>query len=195
MKLLEFARQGFTKVIVAVATALLWCGSEASAQRTMSSQELLTAHYTYPFSGRGDFGLDVSFGKYLLASYWNAGILGNLYSQKVNNENSMQYAHLAAYGEWLYRVIGTRSRSINLYVGGGAFLGYEAYDPFKKLPSYINTGLGSGAFLYGIHAKAEAEFFIAKKLAVVLSGRFPINFSSPLSNLNVNLMAGLRLNI
>lgn len=188
-------RQGNAVVIVTAITALLLCGEEASAQRTMSSQELLTASYTYPFSGHGDFGLDASYGCYLLSSLWNAGIYAVTLSCSIGNARQMEYAHFCSYAEWLYRLSATRSRSINLYAGGGAFLGYEAYDPFGRLPSYIDTGLGSGAFLYGVHAKAEAEFFIAKKLAAVLSGWVPVNFSSPLSNLNAGVRAGLRLNL
>ena len=190
------AHQGKTAVIVTAITALLLCGEEASAQRTMSSQELLTAHYIYPFSGRGDYGLDVTYGQYMLSSLWNIGISGIMYSREVADAGQdLGYAHLSLYGEWLYRIAATRSRSVNLYAGGGVFIGYEAYDPFRRLPSYIDTGLGSGAFLYGVHAKAEAEFFLAKKLAAVLSGWVPVNLSSPLSNLNAGVMAGIRLNL
>lgn len=179
-------------------TAALYCviSPEADAQRTANSALMLTAGYSYPFSGRGDdFCLDLCCGQYRLNSYWNAGITGNLYSHGLKNESMMQYAHIAAIGEWMYRLAGTRNRAVNLYIGGGMFIGYEAYDPFGKLPDYFETGLGNGAFLYGIHAKLEGEFFIWRNVAIVLGGRLPVNFTSPVSKVNYHVSAGLRINL
>lgn len=171
-------------------------GNDAFGQRTVNSALMLTAEYSYPFSGNGDdFCLDLCCGQYQLNSYWNAGITGNLYSHDLKNESMMQYAQIAAIGEWMYRLVGTRNRAVNLYLGGGMFIGYEAYDPFGKLPEYFETGLGVGSFLYGIHAKLEGEFFIWRNVAIVLGGRLPVNFTSPVSKLNYHVSAGLRINL
>jgi len=177
-------------------TIAMAIGIEASAQRTAERALLLSAAYSYPFGGQGgDFCVDLTCGQYLLHSYWNAGVTGDVYSIPFEDGGYMQYAHTAALGEWMYRVVSTRNRAVDLYVGGGAFIGYEAYDPFSRLPDDIESGYNGGAFLYGIHARLEAEFFFCRRAAVVLGGRIPINFTSPFGNINYHVSAGLRLNI
>lgn len=98
-------------------------------------------------------------------------------------------------GGYMHRIAATRSRSFNLYTGGSAFIGYEIYDPVRRLPSNINTGLGEGAFVYGIRPSVEAEVFLTRTLAIIISGSAPLTFSSLSGWLRVNAGAGLRLNI
>ena len=49
----------------------------------------------------------------------------------------------------MHRIISNRGRHIGLYAGGGVFLGCELYDPQKRLPDYIVTGLGKKKILIG----------------------------------------------
>ena len=169
---------------------------EAQAQRTVNSSLMLTAEYSYPFGMNGeDFCVDLECGQYLLDSYWNSGITGALYSSLLKNEDTMQYAQILGFGEWMYRLAATRSRCVNLYLGGGVFLGYEAYDPFGKLPSYYETDLGEGSFIYGMHAHLESEFYFCRNIAFVLGGRLPVNFSSPVCKVHYHVNAGIRINL
>jgi hypothetical protein len=84
---------------------------------------------------------------------------------------------------------------LNLYAGGNAFIGYEVYDPWDRLPANINTGLGTGAFIYGVRPRLEAEVFITKRLAIVISGSAPLTFGSVSSWLRGDAGVGLRVNI
>ena len=179
---------------MAATAALFLCGGRASAQRTMNNQPCVTISYTHGFSGHGDSGVDVSFGKYRMYSLWNAGAAASLLSCSLGDAGDMRYSQTIAYGEWLWRLWCTRNRLFSIYAGAGAFLGCEEYDPFGQLPDYIDTGLGKAAFLYGAHAKAQVEIFVIRKMAVVLTGTLPVNFTSPTARTNANIQTGIRMN-
>ena len=95
----------------------------------------------------------------------------------------------------MYRVASTRSRSVNLYIGGGIFLGWEFYDPRKRVPAYINTGLPDGTFIYGVAPAIDSEFFITRTIALTLGARSPISISSKTEILKLHLKAGIKVNI
>lgn len=168
-----------------------------SAQRTMKGQFELSAEGYYTFSSGG---CDISFGQYLINSYWDCGISTSNRKKLVNDgyeDYRMDFSHLVAYGDFMYRLVGTRNRSVSLYGGGGVFLGYEAYDTFGKLPDTVNledVGMDKGSFLYGIHAKLEMEAFIAPRVALLVFGRIPWNFSSPCRKFCYEIGGGLRYN-
>ena len=88
-----------------------------------------------------------------------------------------------------------RSRAFSLYGGCGAFIGYELYDPAGRLPGNIVTGLGDGAFIYGIDPGIEAEVFLSRRLAFTAGCTMPLTFGSVSRWLRINATAGLRLNI
>ena len=188
------------RFIIGLVTATLLVGLSchpAWAQRTVNNSLLISADYSFPFGMKGsDFCVDLSCGQYLIDSYWNTGIIGNMYSSLLKpDDESMRYAQVAAFGEYMYRVAATRNRAVNLYLGGGAFIGYEAYDPFTKLPDYIDTGLGNGSFLYGIQAGFSTEFYFYRNVAFLIGGRIPVNFTSPVRKVNYHLSAGIRINL
>ena len=81
------------------------------------------------------------------------------------------------------------------YAGGGAFIGYEFYDPRKDLPANIDTKLPTGNFLYGIFPSIEAAFFVTRQLALTVSSVAMINFSSPLVKLRPQIRMGLKIDI
>jgi len=179
-------------------TALLLCvvpNLEASAQRTMRGESLLSAEVHYPFSKPYWLGADLSYGEYLLNSYWKAGASVTEYTHSLPDEVSMGYLHATAYGEWMYRLVGTRSRCFCMYGGGGAFLGYEGVDAFSLLPAEMKEDFGSGYFLYGVSVSLELEVFFSKRVAFILNGRLPLNFSSQFGWFHYQAGAGLRLNI
>jgi len=130
-------------------------------------------------------GLDLYGGMYLMHSYWRAGISATDYNQKISGTNVngeyFDHVHFLAYGDWMYRVLGSYSRSVNLYAGGGIFLGCNAYELFRKLPQEYRTGYPSAEFIYGIRPSIEMEAFVSKKVAIILGVHSPITFSSSIS--------------
>ena len=95
----------------------------------------------------------------------------------------------------MHRIISNRGRHIGLYAGGGVFLGCERYDPQKRLPGYIVTGLGDYGFLYGINPAVEMELFFSRQACIIIRGSLPINFSSPLRKVRYDIGIGARLNL
>ena len=188
------------KTALAGVTALMLCvvpscWMEVWAQRTMRGESFLGADALWCAGTQSPVGgAQIHYGQYLLSSCWKAGVSAMQLTGTDSDGYSVPYAHVAAYGEWMYRLAGTRNRMLNLYGGGGVFLGYEAYGPWDEQWS-LSGGQGSdGAFLYGLQAGLEAEFFFTRKLALVISGKVPVNFSSPYGWLHATAGAGLRMN-
>ena len=92
--------------------------------------------------------------------------MGSDYKLPMNVGGSLQYDHLAVAGGYQYRLAATRDRAVNLYGGGGAFIGAELFDPMHRLPAYYSLSVKRESFLYGIYAKTEAEFFLGRRLAL-----------------------------
>ena len=172
-----------------VVTATLCCLS-ASAQRTMSGQSSLCLQSSWTGSS---FGAEAFFSQYTLGGFWEAGLSAKQYKKDTSAGVDINSLNIAASGNYLFRLVGTRSRSINLYGGAGAFLGYEAIDPMHKMPSTIQTNLKNGYFLYGLQAKLVAEFFISKSFAFTLNGCVPINFSSPMGWFHYDIGLGMKV--
>lgn len=107
----------------------------------------------------------------------------------------MDLMDLRVGADYMYRIASVRSRAFSLYGGGGAFIGYELYDPFSRLPSNIHTGLTDGAFIYGVNANLEAEIFIARKIALIAGCTVPMTFGSVTRWLRVNAITGIRFNL
>lgn len=172
-----------------------WGCYECKAQRTMNDRNLLTGEYAAQFSSVKDFGINLSWGRYLLDGFWNVSASGVSSALQLSTGDRLGLITLRAEGGYLHRIASTRSRGLNLYAGGNAFIGYEVYDPWDRLPANINTGLGTGAFIYGIRPRLEAEVFITKRLAIVISGSAPLTFGSVSSWLRGDAGVGLRVNI
>lgn len=176
---------------------LLTAGSNdsAHAQRTMSGQDMITLYGYTPMTGSKDLGGELSWGRYMLDFYWKVKADAESSSHRLKTGHTMNACTVTLGSSYMHRLACTRSRSVSLYTGGGIFIGYEIYDPSKKLPKYINTGLPAGNFLYGINANIEGEFFILKTLALVVYAELPVNFSSPLSKVRYRAGAGIRINL
>lgn len=167
----------------------------AHAQRTMSKQDMITLYGFTPLTGLNNLGGEVCWGRYLLNSFWKVKVDAESSCHTLKTGHTMNTCDFTLGGNYLHRLTGTRSRSVNLYLGGGAFVGYEFYDPQKKLPEYIDTGLPIGNFLYGINATVDGEFFILRTVALVVYAELPINFSSPLSKVRYRAGLGIRINL
>lgn len=107
----------------------------------------------------------------------------------------MDYVHALAVGGYLFRLAGTRSRSLSLYAGGGVLTGLEALDPFTSLPGNIVLGRTKYSFLYGVYAQGAMEWFVGRKLAVVLQASTPVTIGSAIGWMHWSIGLGLKLNL
>lgn len=169
--------------------------SEASAQRTMRYQNLLTFELVSPVDSRPKPGGAISYGQYTLDGLWRSNASVRTREYPISSGGRLELMTIGFEGDYMHRILGTRSRSISLYGGGGAFLGYEIYDPFGRLPQSIDTGIGDGTFIYGIKAGMEAEIFIISRVAIVLGIDITMTFSSAAHWLRAEGRIGLRIDI
>lgn len=182
--------KGMMKRLLYVVTMTILCCLSASAQRTMNGQSSLCLQAAYTgFS----FGAEAFFSRYSPIGFWEAGIGAKQYTSPTSADIGINSLHAMIEGGYLFRIAGTRCHSVNLYGGAGAFLGYEAVDPKRRLPSSLQTNLKDCYFLYGLHAKLVAEFFISKAVAFTLNGCAPINFSSPLGKIHYDAGVGMKV--
>ena len=187
-------RGSFSSILIAC-IVLLSSSQIVSAQRTMKGQYHLAAEAAFAADSRVPAGAEISFGAYLLDSYVIGWINVTPDYVTLPTSHQLEYIPINVGADYMYRVAATRARSVNLYVGGGVYLGWELYDPFRKVPSYIDTGFGSGTFIYGVAPALDSEFFITRRLALTLGARMPVSISSKTEILKLHLKAGIRINI
>ena len=185
-----------TATTLYAAFLMAFCNSqETHAQRTMRDQNLLTVQMQTPCTDARYFGGSVSWGRYMLDAYWKASVSVVPRGVQLSTGHTMDLVSLRAGGAYMHRLASVRSRVFSLYGGGGAFIGYELYDPASRLPGNISTGLGDGAFIYGIDPTIEAEVFFTRRLAFTAGCTMPLTFGSATRWIRLNATAGLRLNI
>ena len=187
--------RGFIRSILIACIVLLSSSQIVSAQRTMKGQYHLAAEAAFAADSRVPAGAEISFGAYLLDSYVIGWINVTPDYVTLPTSHQLEYIPINVGADYMYRVAATRARSVNLYVGGGVYLGWELYDPFRKVPPYIDTGFGSGTFIYGVAPALDSEFFITRRLALTLGARMPVSISSKTEILKLHLKAGIRINI
>ena len=194
MKTQSSALKAARRLSAVVLTAFCFCQA-GYAQRTMRDQNLLTASMQTPCTGIKDFGASVSYGRYLLDAYWKASASVVPRGVQLSTGDRMDLFGLRAGADYMYRIASVRSRVFSMYAGGGAFIGYELYDPLSRLPENIHTGLGDGAFIFGVNAGIEAEVFLGRRTAFVAGCTVPMTFGSVSRWCRVNATAGIRFNI
>ena len=165
---------------------------QAHAQRTMNRQDSYSLCGLKNDSG---YGGTLAYGLYTLNGIWLSGIRISDYHMDISTGDRIEQLQADAQTEYLFRILATRSRALNLYAGGGMFMGYEFSDPFDRLPEYIDTGLGKGSFAYGICASAQAEIFFCRRAALVIHASIPLNIISDSGWLHHEYGAGLRINL
>ena len=181
---------------VLICCLVLFSSSQfTSAQRTMKGQYHIAAEGVVGADSGVPLGGELSFGVYLLDSYMKGWIDVTSDSIFLPTSHRLGYIPINVGADYMHRVAATRSRIVNLYIGGGIFLGWEFYDPRKRVPAYINTGLPDGAFIYGVTPAIDSEFFITRTIALTLWSRSPISISSKTEILKLHLKAGIRINI
>lgn len=191
----ETEKRGCFRSVLIACIVLFASSQAASAQRTMKGQLHIGAQASLSADPRVPIGGELSFGSYLLDSHISGWINVTPDYISLPTGHQLGYIPINVGADYMYRVAATRARSVNLYVGGGVFLGWEVYDPFKRVPSYIDTGFGKGNFIYGVAPALESEFFITRTVALTLGARMPVSISSKTEILKLHLKAGLRVNI
>ena len=191
----ETEKRGCIRSVLITCIVLFASSPAASAQRTMKGQLHIGAQASLSADPRVPIGGELSFGSYLLDSHISGWINVTPDYISLPTGHQLGYIPINVGADYMYRVAATRARSVNLYVGGGVFLGWELYDPFKRVPSYIDTGFEKGNFIYGVAPALESEFFITRTVALTLGARMPVSISSKTEILKLHLKAGLRVNI
>ena len=191
----ETEKRGCIRSVLITCIVLFASSQAASAQRTMKGQLHIGAQASLSADPRVPIGGELSFGSYLLDSHISGWINVTPDYISLPTGHQLGYIPINVGADYMYRVAATRARSVNLYVGGGVFLGWELYDPFKRVPSYIDTGFGKGNIIYGVAPALESEFFITRTVALTLGARMPVSISSKTEILKLQLKAGLRVNI
>ena len=145
----ETEKRGYFRSVLIACIVLFASSQAASAQRTMKGQLHIGAQASLSADPRVPIGGELSFGSYLLDSHISGWINVTPDYISLPTGHQLGYIPINVGADYMYRVAATRARSVNLYVGGGVFLGWELYDPFKRVPSYIDTGRsarGSGVW-------------------------------------------------
>lgn len=175
-----------------------------SGQRTADRSLFLGLTQMVSVSSRPSGGAALECGQYLLNAYWKAGVSATDYNQRYNTtggelENAFfDHLHLDLYGGWMQRLVSTYSRSLSLYAGGCAFVGYHHFGVFHPLPPEHTAGYPRGEFIYGLTPELELEWFPAPRFALTLGVRSPITFGSSLGTADmwhVCPSLGLRFNL
>lgn len=190
-------RKGYRCILAsaAVFAAATLASPEAEAQRTMDRQSFISAGAVASLSGFMGTGGYITYGMYGASHYWKAGISLCPHGIPLSTSGRMEYHHLRAEGGYMHRLLATRSRSLNLYAGGTGFIGIEYYDPWRRIPGNIETGLPEASFIYGITASLEMEIFTLRRVAIVIGADLPLSLLSLVNTLHFQVDAGLRISI
>lgn len=193
----NFGKLGTHAAIVVASVMLSICATaEASAQRTMKNQLTIGVDVTTSMTNMRNPGIDLKVGQYLLHAYWFCGCSGSLNSKNILSAHTLRYADITIEGGYMHRLFSTRGRHLCLYCGGGAFIGYEFYDPWKQIPSHIETGLSKdGQFLYGINPAVDLTGYLSRRVAVTAGISVPVNFTSKVQKVRPKLKIGIRIDI
>lgn len=170
----------------------------ASAQRTYKGQSYVNLTGFYNLSG---LGLNAEFGGYLISSLWGAEVTAsqNIVTESSSGEKA-SFLDVTGGGKWQYRLLKTRSRNVNLYGGGDAFLGVQMLDPFKTLTQPTRTALLNGGysetkFIFGFGLDLSLEIFVMTRLCILADVRVPFTFLSMYQVPGLELGVGIRYNL
>ena len=175
--------------IIFTAFLVIFSVHYASAQRTMSGRSSLRVSSL--FNGRSVCA-EAFYERYTLGGYWDAGVSTDNFVLPAGNL-SVKVADFSAAGGYMQRLAATRSRSLNLYVGGGILAGTELVDPRNEIPDYISSGAKEIDFIYGLYTRACAEWFLGRHVGMVFHGGLPLVFNSYGSVLRWNVGAGIKV--
>ncbi len=192
--------------LIAAALLLTTVSLPAGAQRTMRSQWYATVLGTATLSPSAGShpGFGIEAGRYTVSGRWAGGIRCIVPARNAAGSFTVS-------GAWLYRIAATRSRSLSLYGGAGAFLGIDFDDAIGAVKEVISDDTASGSssswtkeeaeaasphsgFTYGVEPSLEAELFITRKVALVGAVSLPVRLATRQETLSLRGSAGIRIN-
>jgi len=192
--------------VLAASLLLVTVSPPAGAQRTMRSQWYATALGTATLSPSAGShpGFGIEAGRYTVSARWAGGIRCIVPAGEAAGS-------FTASGSWLYRIAATRSRSLSLYGGAGAFIGIDFDDALGAAEEVIRDDTASGTssswtkeeaeaasphsgFTYGLEPSLEAELFLARKVALVGAVSLPVRLATRQETLSLRGSAGIRIN-
>ena len=143
-------------------------------------------------------GGDIEIGKYTIKAFWFGSLSLSPYSVELSLDDGNAlgktlYLQSLIYGGYQDRVISSRKRNANLYLGGAVFAGLETFDPLSQLPENIDTGFSKNSFIYGLAPLLSFELFVSKTVSLTISGKIPVNFSSRISVWHYNIGTGIKI--
>lgn len=174
----------------------LFCMS-AHAQRTAYGERMLSVKGAWTISSLGG---ELQYGQYLMNGFWFGGLnLSNRVEKDEPTSERVHFPRLQLNGGYMFRLFGSRTRAINIYGGGDAFIGVEMFDFWKILTSptrlsFLETGFSEYRFIYGVAPRAEAEFFVFPSVALLVNARIPICFNTKFEILGWELGGGVKIN-
>lgn len=177
---------------------LLFQAPSLFAQRTSKNTQYISASASWTLSS---FGGELDYGMYLHNSHVFGGLnIGNRAELDVPTNEIVNHQSLELLGGWEWRLYGSRSRMVNVYIGGDAFIGAEALDVFKTArettrQSYYLSGFKDYKFIFGISPRAELEFFVSRSVALTAGVRAPVTFLSQYGYINLDVLLGARFNL
>lgn len=185
----------FTCFIIAISATTF----EAHSQRTAKGQLLFSGSFDYNLSSIGG---ELSVGQYLHFGYWAAGINFQNRAYSINGiNNKANFQQLEPMGVFMYRILKTPSRFLNLYAGADAFIGAEFMDMFASLPktvlnAMVNKGYQYTRFIYGGGLRIEGEYFPLPQLAIILPFRLSITGNTAMKEtVGFSVGIGVRYNL
>ena len=184
------------KRLITTIFAIAVCVS-AFAQRTAYGERMLSLTGSWTISSVGG---ELRYGQYLMHGFWFGDLnLANRVEIDAPTGEFVHYPRLQAGGGYMYRFWGNRTRAVNIYGGGDAFVGVEMLDLWKVLTlptrkSFLENGFKEFQFIYGVAPRVEFEFFPFRNVAFTINGRVPITLNSKFGVLAWEVGGGVKVN-
>lgn len=158
---------------------VLCLGMTASAQRAAEGRLFLDVSPSATFHSSPSGGISFGVGAYREVSFWRGALSVMDYMQGVKatdgSSHRYDYVNVTADFDWMWRVAGSYSRVVNLYLGAGAFIGADIPQVLVRLPEqYLFSG--GTCFIYGVSPSVLLEIYMSKRCALTLSGKSPFSF-------------------
>ena len=122
----------------------------------------------------------LSTGMYFLPGCASVDVSARMRTATLSSGGDMSFLHLTAGPSWMFRLVSSRSRSVSLYGGAFAFVGWERFDPLGSLPLDVlfPDDVSESSFIAGLGPVVSFEWFLSGAFALRLSARMPVSIAS-----------------
>lgn len=211
------------KRTILIAALVFLTAASSFAQRTVIGQSFVGVNAgmslkpaivgTAEWPGKA-MAFGAEYGRYTRIGYWGVGASFADQVKKLQDYDlNLPYTDISAFGHYMFRIAGSRSRAVNLYGGAGAGLGLQIMDRGNYCGDYeftitqkqysggetktVSKTLSSGDmfFLLDIFASAEGEFFFTPKIAFVLRATVGVEPLTKFDALRLQATGGFRFNL